>query len=320
MTPTTPLALAVDLGGTKIAATAVDTTGALVLPKVKVPTPAHEGADAVLDAMARAIDSCRERVDHASVTALGIGAAGAIDVDRGVVVSATDTMSGWRGADIITGLRARLPWASDLPIHVQNDVDAHAVGESWRGAGAGASSMLMLAVGTGIGAAFCRDGDVMRGAHHMAGEVGNLLVDVVDQVVDSGRHPFEHVAAGPAILRTYRALGGTAEAARGQDVMQLALRGDALAEGVVRALGRRVGRVLAWLTLVLDPAVVVLGGGVPTSPSPWWSGMEDELRGGLPQALRDVPVRRATQRNNAALLGAARDAFRLAGVPTTEED
>lgn len=316
----TPLALTVDLGGTKIAATAVDATGALVLPKVKVPTPAHDGADAILDAMARAIDSCRDRVDHESVSALGIGAAGAIDVERGVVVSATDTVTGWRGADLVGGLRARLPWASDLPIHVQNDVDAHAVGECWRGAGASASSMLMLAVGTGIGAAFCRDGEVMRGAHHMAGEVGSLLVDVVDGVADSGRHPFEYVAAGPAILRTYRALGGTADARRGQDVMALARAGDEVADRVVRTLGRRVGRVLAWLTLILDPAVIVLGGGVPTSASPWWSSMEDELRTGVPEVLGHVPVRRATQRNNAALLGAARDAFRLAGVPTTDEE
>ena len=315
-----PLALAVDLGGTKTAATVVDASGALVLPKVKLPTPAHAGADAMLDVMASALDSCHARTDANAVAAIGIGTAGAIDVDRGLVVSATDTVSGWDGTDIRAGLRARLPWASGLPIHVQNDVDAHAVGECWRGAGAGASSLLLLAVGTGIGAAFCRDGTVMRGAHHMAGEVGRLRVDVVDGVVDAGPHPFESVAAGPAILRSYLALGGTAAATRAQDVLALAQAGDAVADRVVRALGRRVGRVLSWLALTLDPAVIVLGGGVPTPTSAWWSSMTDEWQAGVPDVLRGVPVRRATQRNNAALLGAARDAFRLAGVPTSQEE
>lgn len=316
-----PLAIAVDLGGTKTAATVVDASGALVLPKVKLPTPAHEGADAMLDVMARALDSCRERVAADAVAGIGIGAAGAIDVDRGVVVSATDTVTGWRGTDVVAGLRARLPWASDLPIHVQNDVDAHAVGECWRGAGAGASSMLMLAVGTGIGAAFCRDGQVMRGTHHLAGEVGSLRLDLADGLVEGpGPHLFEHVAAGPAILRTYRALGGSAPAARGQDVMALAREGDELADRVVRTLGRRVGRVLSWLVLALDPGVIVLGGGVPTPKSAWWTAMTDELRDGVPEALRGVQVKRATQRNNAALLGAARDAFRLAGVHTDDEE
>ena len=102
--------------------------------------------------------------------------------------------------------------------------------------------------------------------------------------------------------------------------MALAVGGDELADRVVRALGRRVGRVLSWLTLALDPAVIVLGGGVPTPKSVWWTTMEEELRAGVPEILRDVRVKRATQRNNAALLGAARDAFRLAGVPTDDEE
>lgn len=316
-----PLAISVDLGGTKTAASVVDASGALVVPKVKLPTPGHDGAAAMLDVMATAIDSCLGQVDRDQVAAIGVGTAGAIDTATGVVVSATDTVRDWKGTDVLGELRARLPWASDLPIHVQNDVDAHAVGECWHGAGAGASSMLMLAVGTGIGAAFCRAGEVMRGAHHMAGEVGSLRLEAFDGLppgLEAGPVPFEHLAAGPAILTTYRALGGAGEATRGQHVMALALAGDALADEVVRALGRRVGRVLSWLVLALDPEVVVLGGGVPTPKSGWWTALEAELRGNLPAALAQVPLVRAQQRSNAALLGAARDAFRLAGVPTDD--
>ena len=316
-----PLAITADRGGTKIAAATVDATGALVTEKAKVPTPAHAGGQAVLDALAEALTTQYAGLDPARVAAIGVGTAGGVDVATGTIVSSSDTFSGWLGTDVVAGLRRRLPWASGLPIHVQNDVDAHAVGESWRGAGAGSASLLMLAVGTGIGAAFCVDGQVLRGAHAMAGEVGRLRVVPGDGLVlndGSGPHTFENEAAGPAIFKAYRALGGASPAARGQDVMKLAKEGDPVAEQVVRLLGARVGRVLSWLVLTLDPAVVVLGGGVPTPKSAWWSALEAELRVGLPDAIADVPVVRAQLRNNAALLGAARDAFRLAGVPTHE--
>ena len=317
-----PLAIAVDVGGTKTAATTVDATGAMLTGRSKRPTPAHQGAGAVLDAIAAAVTAEFEALDPAQVVAIGIGTAGGVDTTTGTIVSSTETFSGWLGTDVVGALRARLPWASGLPIHVQNDVDAHAVGESWRGAGAGTASMLMLAVGTGIGAAFCVDGQVLRGSHHTAGEVGRLRIvpgDGLAFLPEPGPHSFENEAAGPAILRAYRALGGTGDASRGQDVMKLAGADDPLARHVVSTLGRRVGRVLSWLALTLDPEVVVLGGGVPNPKSVWWSAMEDELRLGLPTALADLPVVRARLRNEAALLGAARDAFRLAGIPTLSE-
>lgn len=318
-----PSVVAVDLGGTKTAAAVVDATGHLVTTKSKHATPAHQGAEAMLDVMAAAITGQFEQVEAAEVAAIGVGTAGGVNTTTGVIISATDTVTGWKGADIVSGLRARLPWASRLPIHVQNDVDAHAVGECWRGAGAGASSMLMLAVGTGIGGAFCLDGQVLRGAHHMAGEVGRLRIDVADGLApeaDAGPQVFEQVAAGPAILRYYRLLGGTGEAGRGQDVMALANDGDEVADRVVRALGRRVGRVLGWLALAMDPEVVVLGGGVPSPKSAWWAEMDAEMRLALPDSMDSLRLKRAKQRSDAALLGAARDAFRLAGIPTPTKE
>lgn len=316
----TPLAIAVDLGGTKTAAAVVNAAGDLMTARSRHATPAHQGAEAMLDVMAEAIAGQLQRVDASDVAAIGVGTAGGVDTTTGVIISATDTVTGWKGTDVVAGLRARLPWASRLPVHVQNDVDAHAVGECWRGAGAGAASMLLLAVGTGIGGAFTLDGQVLRGAHHMAGEVGRLRIDIADGLApeaDAGPQVFEHVAAGPALLRYYRFLGGTAGATRGQDVMALA--DDEVADRVVRTLGRRVGRVLGWLSLALDPEVIVLGGGVPTPKSAWWAEMDAELRLALPDSMDALRVKRAEQGNNAALLGAARDAFRLAGVPTTRQ-
>lgn len=316
-----PLAVVADVGGTKIATAAVDADGTLVVAKAKVPTPARAGGEAVLDALAAALDARHAALDPARVAAIGVGTAGGVDTATGTIVSSSETFTGWLGTRVADGLRARLPWASDLPIHVQNDVDAHAVGECWRGAGAGAASLLMLAVGTGIGASFCLNGAVWRGAHHMAGEVGLFRIvpgDGLDVHAGPGPRLFEGEAAGPAILAGYRAAGGTGVAERGQDVVKLAKAGDPVADRVLRLLGARVGRVLSWLVLALDPERVVLGGGVPAPRSTWWAAMEEELRRGLPDAVSGVPVVRAALRNDAALLGAARDALRSAGVHTVD--
>ena len=306
MAPATPLAIALDVGGTKIAAATVDATGELVTPTSKVPTPAHAGAGAVLDALAEAVAGQLAGLDPERLAGIGIGTAGGVDTATGTVVSSSDTFTAWLGTDVVAGLRERLPWARTLPIHVQNDVDAHAVGESWRGAGAGAAATLMLGGGAGVGGAVCLGRQGVRGAPGGAGGLARLRFTPDDGLMilpGQGPHSFEDEAAGPAILHAYRALGGNGSAARGQDVVKLAADGDPLADRVVRLLGRRVGRVLSWLVLVLDPAVVVLGGGVPRPSSVWWSEMEEELRAGLPDALAEVPVVRARHRNNAALLG-----------------
>ena len=312
-------AIAIDLGGTKTAGALVNNSGEMLTKRYKLPTPASEGAGAVIDVIAQVIEYEREQLG-ADPDAIGIGAAGAIDVTRGVVVNSTGTIADWVGADIPAQLRERLPWAAKIPIHVQNDADAHAVGESWKGAGQGASSMLMVAVGTGIGCAFAIDGHVLRGAHHMAGEIGNARIPFTDvPFVTDGDKPaqFEQNTAGPALVKFYKDLDGEqAGAAKGQRVIELAAEGDEVAVAISRTLGARLGEVVSWYVLMLDPEVVVLGGGVPQPGSAWWEAMETRLRELLPPALSDVTLRRAKLKNSAALLGAARDAFRLAGIKT----
>lgn len=317
------IAIGVSLGGSKTVSALVDATGGLISEKTRAAVPGRADAERRLDAIASAITAQYEQVDPQQLAAIGVASSGSVDPTRGVVVAAGEGVPGWRGADIVGGLRARLPWAAELPIHVQNDVGAQAVGECWRGAGAQASSVLMLVVDAGIGAAYCVDGVVQRGTHHMAGMVGGMRVAFGDVLPEDAtrRHPatFETNAAGPAIVRIYRELGGDQQVRRAKDVLGLASAGDQLATRVVEGLGRRVGRVLGWLTLALDPQVLLLGGSVPNHKSVWWAGMEGELRSDLPKHFGELPVRPAELRGNAALLGAARDAFGLAGVSTVDE-
>lgn len=312
-------AIAIDLGGTKTAAALVNSQGEQVSEKIKAPTPAQVGGEAILDTMAELIQREYELLGEIPA-AIGIGAAGSIDAERGVVVNSSGTIVKWIGTDIVGGLRKRLDWARDVPIKVQNDADAHAVGELWMGAGRGASSMLMVAVGTGIGCSFVLNGEVVRGAHHIGGEIGTARIPFAEgPVLTDGDLPakFEQNAAGPAMVHFYKEANGPEanDAVRGQLVMELAAEGDEVALNVTRALGRRLGEVMSWYVMMLDPEVIVLGGGVPKPKSEWWKAMQERLMELLPEYMQDkVDLRRAKLKNNAAFLGAARDAFLLAGV------
>lgn len=312
-------AIAVDIGGTKMAAALISSSGQQLSEKITAPTPSQIGRDAILDTLAQLIGRAYDLLGDVPA-GIGIGAAGAIDAERGVVVHSSGTILNWVGTDIVHGLRERLEWAQAVPIKVINDANAHAVGESWIGAAKDARSMLMVAVGTGIGCAFCLDGTVLEGAHHMAGEIGMARISFADEPrVEDGQLPakFEQNSAGPAMVNFYRQANGPAatDEVRRQLVMDLAAEGDPVALDVTRALGRRLGEVVSWYVMMLDPEVIVLGGGVSRVGSAWWEAMETRLRELLPAYLeQSLDLRRAQLGNNAALLGAAREAFRLAGV------
>ena len=130
----------VDLGGTKIAAALVAADGALLGPVLEAPTPAREGPRAVLDAVASLVAgvvAAGARTAPGALpapTAVGIGSAGVIDSDRGVVVSATDAIADWPGTDIASAVTGRLLAAGTapqgVPVHIDNDVNAYAAGEA----------------------------------------------------------------------------------------------------------------------------------------------------------------------------------------------
>lgn len=290
----------VDLGGTKTVAARVHADGAAG-PLATSPTPAGEGPDAVLDAVAATVLQASQ---GRTPTAVGIGSAGAIN-EHGVVVSSTDTFKGWVGTDIASELRARL---GDLPVTVINDVDAHALGEAWQGAAAGARSVLLVAVGTGVGGALLLDGRLQTGAHHLAGEIGHIpTVGAEGLPCPCGRlGHLEALAAGPAIHRRYRALGGSPAIPNAVELFKAASEDDAIALRVIRAAATGLGRALAGLITCLDPEVVVISGGLANAGPLWWEPLEATVRSELVEALANTPIRPAQLGPSAAILGAAR--------------
>ena len=298
----------VDLGGTKTAAGVVAEDGSVLLTE-QIPTLNRDGGEAILDATATLIASLVERATAlgAMVEAVGVGSAGVINAAEGTVISATDAILEWSGTAITAGLTARL----GLPSAVVNDVHAHALGEAWHGAGKGANTALMVAFGTGVGGSFVINGQPVLGAHFVGGHVGHFASPLA---VHRGaplpcscgyEGHVEAIASGPAIHAAYLRNGGSASLPDTRAVFDAARAGDALALSVIAIAAAAAGQAVGGLINILDPAVVVVSGGLADAGDLWWDAMEAALRAELLAPLAAVPVVRASLGNTAAIVGAA---------------
>lgn len=294
-------ALAVDLGGTKIAA-------GMVLPDHgiagvrTVPTPADRGPDAVVSAVVELLRAVyHDSRVHETPIGIGVGSAGIVDPATGRIRAATDAIAGWAG----TPLGDRIEQAFGWPVFVLNDVHAHALGEAVVGAGQTTGSMLLIVVGTGIGGALVVDGQVLSGTHHIAGHLGHVAVPEAEGLAcPCGRDGhLEALASGPGMLAALRRAGGTA--AEPREVVAMAEGGDERAHTVLATCGFAIGRVIGGLLNVLDPEVVVLTGGMAGAGRRWWDAVGDGTGHDAMDAVANTPIVHATAGNDAALIGAA---------------
>ena len=311
--PTADLAVGLDIGGTKSSAALVDREGR-VHRSVSALTPGADGAEAVLATAAGLVLSLTDasHAPHASdaqghrgrVVGLGVGTAGVVAPGSGRIVSATDVLRGWAGTDIGGALGDRTGIGR---VVVDNDVHAHALGETWRGAVTDATSVLFVAVGTGVGASVVVDGRVWHGARGVAGHLGHLPSPEASGIpcVCGGSGHVEAIAAGPAIVRHHDAHASEPAG----DLRTLARRAAGGAPGAAASIelgARALGRVVGGAANLLDPDAVVVGGGVVGVGADWWSALETALRAELLPPLRALPVRPALLAADAALVGAAR--------------
>lgn len=301
--------VAVDIGGTKIAAGVV-TLGANA-PAVelveKTPTCAMEGGKAML---ARVLEAIRGALGRAGegVAGVGISSAGVIDPRTGDVTFANDLMPGWGG----TTLGRAVTGEFGLPCRVLNDVHAHALGEARWGAGRAAQSCLVVAVGTGIGGAFVERGHIMLGAHDEAGHIGHVCCPAAVGVPCScgATGHLEPVAAGPGIIAEYTRLGGDVEPVGGvpvdgAEIDRRAAAGDEAAKAAEARSGRALGEVLGSMCNMLDPACVVLSGSVAQCGSDWSGAMRAAFLGQAMPPVRATPVVAGELGGDAPLVGAA---------------
>lgn len=303
MSAAQPVALAVDLGGTKTALGIVSNAGQ-VLYRTEIPTQAQLGGTALAEITA---DTVQELATLAgkrgfAVQGVGIGSAGVIGA-AGEVITAANLIKDWSGVP----LAQIVAQSTGLITRAVNDVHAHALGEAWLGAASHASTSLMVAFGTGVGGAMVIDGKPMQGANFLAGHVGHFSSPLAAglECACGGREHVEAIASGPSIYQLFLRLGGTTEAKDTRDVAYLALRENPHALEAIRTAGTAAGVALGDLANILDPHLIVLSGGVVNLGNQWWDALVHAFdRAALGHAKR-TPITLATLGADAPLVGAA---------------
>lgn len=315
-----PVVIGIDLGGTKIAAALVDADGLLASEIITLPTPARQGRARVVQAICELIRQLSahavDPVQAMELKGIGIGSAGVVDIATGTIIAATDAISEWAGTPLREAVRAELTELAELPVFIENDVHAYAAGEAWRGAGVGASALLVAAVGTGVGGVIVIDGQVWRGAHHLAGEIGHMPVRGAEgePCTCSLSGHVESICAGPQIYRRYLALGGDATLVDSRQIAERAKAGEELAVRVFNDSAVAMGIMLAGLAAAFDPQLVIVSGGLADAGDIWWQPMETAFRSELRPALAGLPIMRAELGTTAPIIGAARGVWQLVTV------
>ncbi len=262
-------ALGIDIGGTKVGGGVVTPDGEII-DTARRPTPG-KSVSAIEDAIVSVVDELAER-HGGPLVGVGIGAAGWFDRTGDTVLFSPHLA--WRNQALRQDLAARLV----RPVWVGNDADAAAWAEYRYGAARGADLALMITLGTGIGGGIVMDGRLQRGAHGVAGEWGHMRVVPGGRLCACGnRGCWEQYASGTALGQTAREVASSSPAAAallldrvggdpamltGEHVAKAAAEGDPLALELVSDVGSWLGQGIADLAAVLDPAVVVIGGGV----------------------------------------------------------
>ena len=301
-----PCVLAVDIGGTKLAAGLVAEDGTL-LASQRIGTRNTLEAETLFDHLERLCRAVLE-VGQATPAAIGVGCGGPMRYPEGMVSPLN--IPAWRDFPV----RARLAEAFGLPCRVDNDAKAMALGERWLGAGRGTDNMLGMVVSTGVGGGVILDGRLQHGAQGNAGHIGHVIVWPGGPPCGCGaRGCVEAVASGSGLARRLadaQARGVRTRLRAGAsaaDVAAAARAGDSLACELFDTAGQAVGRGIASTAALLDLEMVVVGGSVALHA---WDLLGPPLETELRAAARldftgDLAVHLAELGDQAGLFGAA---------------
>lgn len=307
--------LGVDLGGTKVAAAPVLASGDLAGDIRVVPTGAAAGMEGVLRTVLEMVTAILEELRRRGDALRGVAVAtpGFVDPETGDIPYATPALPGW--ADV--QLRQRLEAAAGAPAFLINDGQAAAWGEFRRGAGRGTRDLLMVTVGTGIGGGAVTGGQLLRGACGATARIGHVSLDARGPLCYCGGFGcLESYASGSALARAAAevvcargaetALAGLPGPVTGADVLAAAASGDRIARAIVEEAAVCLGAGLAVAVNLLNPARIVIGGGVARAGALWLEPAEAAMRRRLPPPLREaVRVRPAELWEVAGIVGAA---------------
>ncbi|MEK3782055.1 ROK family protein [Paenibacillus sp. FSL K6-1566] len=272
-------AIGVDIGGTKVQFAVVNRQGEIV-SRYLVPTEADKGAGQLMDKLLSGIDRMMNAAQqHGEVCGIGIGSAGQIDYQEGVVLYAGDTLPGWTGVPIKQLVSNRF----GHKVYVDNDVNVIAFAEKRYGAGIGYSNFVCLALGTGIGGAVMESGRLLRGVFGGAGELGHVCVDVNGPRCSCGNNGcIELYASGSGIARIGREMQENGSALylwkpHSREIIHAWLHNDEGAALVMTKVMRALGAAIAGYIHTFNPEAILIGGGVAEAGPRFFAELEQEV-------------------------------------------
>ena len=307
------LYLGVDLGGTNIQCALYDTADDKIVVRDGTKTKAKEGSEAVVGRIEKLCNKLLEQADlrASDIAGLGIGAPGAMDIKKGIVLDAPNL--GWDRFPLQEELGKRFPFG----VAVDNDVNVGAWGEYKAGAGKGYDDQLAIFVGTGVGGGLILDGKLYHGAGHTAGEIGHTIIGGRGSL---GHRTVEDLASRTSMVRRLRHMieyshpsivpdlvDGDLSRIRSKILAQAQEKEDPLTLEIIADAATYIGMAIAnTVTLLSLPCVVVGGGATEALGKPWMKQIRASFEQHVfPETLRNIQIVPSKLEDNAGPIGAA---------------
>jgi len=307
--------IGIDLGGTSIKMGLVDQLGNII-DTLESPTPVKEGYHQVLAVFSQMANQlCRENhYEWENIVGVGVGVPALLDLQKGFVIEAVNL--DWYDVPLKQDLEKL--WT--VPVIVDNDANAAALGEMWNGAGKGVSHLICLTLGTGIGGGIIINGDIYQGANGCAGEIGHMTVKhhggrrcncgrngcleteaSATAIVLDALEQVREMSTGPLKVEYDRT--GTVTA---KSVVQLAQQGDSVCQEIIVKVGRIIGNSLVQMCYLLNPEMIVIGGGVAQAGKILFDPLIEAFNKAiLPRVAENTSIVPAKLGNLAGVTGAA---------------
>jgi len=322
------LVVGVDIGGTKVAAGLVDRNGE-IKTQIRTPMMARGEGSEGLAAVVASIDLLLDHDVKARplVRGIGICAPGPLDPATGVVINPPNVPC-WRNFP----LAAEIEKVYQVPVKVENDANAAALAEAYWGAGRGYRHIFYAGIGTGIGTGIVCDGRIYNGRTGAAAEGGHMSIDYHGPLCGCGKPGcIEILAAGPAIARRARAklasektsastilalAKGNIEAVTSEMVGHAYAGGDQLAKQILQETVKLLSLWLSNIVDLLEPDVIIVGGGVAAMLSPFFGDISDRLAEYcIISRCREIPLLKAHYGADAGIAGGAALCSESSGLP-----
>lgn len=309
------IVIGLDIGGTTVKIGFLTRKGE-ILKKWQIPTNRKERGKFIVEEIWQSVlkNLPSINLDQQSIHSIVAGAPGFVDRNSGVIYEAVNI--GWKNYNLAGQLKA----LTNVPVFIENDANLAALGENWKGAGNGVGDMIAVTLGTGVGGGIIVNGHIVNGVNGTGGEIGHINVESKGAPCNcGGMGCLETIVSATGMVRQAVELIGDHPSSQlanlydkngevsAKDVFNLANKGDELSQQIIDRNTSILGSVLANLSVIVNPSVITIGGGLSQAGEPFINAIADSFRKqAMPRVSEVCSIKVAELGNDAALIGAAK--------------